>query len=408
LSTYAGDIDLIISALQPVAPRSFPVGYSSLQHFSVPELKEKYPDDHLYYYVPGSYSPDRPTGLLIALHGGGAGTSRESARGTVDPGSGAMAYGYTLYLPNSPYIAVGPSAPLSTTDDARWNMEGTDEYIAAVITESQHRFAIDPNRIVLTGISMGGIGAYALGLRMADRFEAVQAFAGYWERAFWKAALGTPFHLLHGTYDSVPPGDPQLDARPHYTDVAYARLAERLMRTDYMMATVYEEHPGTHTSGHPIEGPTVPGLERFFGWMLQQKRDPYQRRVVAATPADGDVSSPHNRWVSIEEVGSGTILFDQAKQAADTHWGESYDEWLRWGLSSQKVSSDGAFVDATYQGNNAHASASAATGYNSIDGHVARYDGIDPGPDGDMTITLSHYYRGRYQVNALMVRAGRR
>jgi hypothetical protein len=56
----------------------------------------------------------------------------------------------------------------------------------------------------------------------------------------------------------------------------------------------------------------------------------------------------------------------------------------------------------------AHASASAATGYNSIDGHVARYDGIDPGPDGDMTITLSHYYRGGYQVNALMMRAGRR
>jgi hypothetical protein len=48
------------------------------------------------------------------------------------------------------------------------------------------------------------------------------------------------------------------------------------------------------------------------------------------------------------------------------------------------------------------------TGFNSIDGQVARFDGIDPGPDGDMTITLSHYYRGGYQLNALMLRAGRR
>ena len=99
ISTYTGNIDVIVSALQPAAPRDFLLGYSGLQHFSVPELNEKYPDDHLYYYVPRSYSPDRPTGLLIALHGGGAGTSREAARGTVDPDSGAMAYGYSFISP---------------------------------------------------------------------------------------------------------------------------------------------------------------------------------------------------------------------------------------------------------------------------------------------------------------------
>ena len=174
LNTYAGDIDAVIAALKPVAPTAVQYGYSGEQHFTVPELQSQYWADQLYYYVPSSYNPSQPTGLFIGLHGGGAGSSREAARGIVDPASGYAAYGYTLYIPDSPYIAVGPSAPWSDTNDLRWQMAGAEQYIAAVIRESQTRFNIDPNRIVISGVSMGGTGAYAMGLRMADRFAAVQ------------------------------------------------------------------------------------------------------------------------------------------------------------------------------------------------------------------------------------------
>ena len=138
-----------------------------------------------------------------------------------------------------------------------------------------------------------------------------------WEQAYWRAGLGTPFNILHGTYDATPPGDPVLPYRPRYTDIAFARLAQRLLNIDHLMTQVYEEHPWGHTSGHTLEvGGALPELQRFFGWMTQQTRNPYQARVVAATPADGVVSSPHNRWVSINATRSGNILFDVTSQGS--------------------------------------------------------------------------------------------
>jgi hypothetical protein len=227
-------------------------------------------------------------------------------------------------------------------------MAGVEQYIAAVIKESQTRFNIDPNRIVISGMSMGGTGAYAIGLRMADRFAAVQPMAGMWAKAYWRAALGTPFHILHGTNDATPPGDPVLPYRARYTDIAFARLAQRLLNIDYLMTQVYEEHPWGHTSGHTLEvGGALPELQRFFSWMTQQTRNPYQARVVAATPADG-VGSFNNRWVSINATPSGDILFDVTSQGST---GDP-DPWFNWKLLHQKQALPGAVVDATYQGNN--------------------------------------------------------
>src|SRR4249919_978560 len=41
ISTYTGNIDEVVAALQPAAPTNFVVGYSGLQHFSLPELSQK-------------------------------------------------------------------------------------------------------------------------------------------------------------------------------------------------------------------------------------------------------------------------------------------------------------------------------------------------------------------------------
>ena len=95
-------------------------------------------------------------------------------------------------------------------------------------------------------------------------------------------------------------------------------------------------------------GGAQPGLERFFSWMTQQTRNPYQARVVATTPADGVVSSPHNRWVSINAIRSGNIMFDVASQYST---GDP-DPWFNWVLLHRKQAFPGAVVDATYEGNN--------------------------------------------------------
>jgi predicted esterase len=317
LAGRGAEIDRTLAALRPVPRREFTRGYSGLVRFSAPGLAAKYANDQLYYYVPASYDPAKPTGLLILMHGGGGPTKREYA-GRILQKDG---YAYSRFLEKSPYLTVSPSAPWDEKNDSRWTAREAEAHLAAVIAESEHRFAIDPHRIVLAGYSMGGMGAYGLGVRMADRFAAVSPGAGMWSLAYWKASRGTPFFIIHGANDAVPPGDPRRAHRPKYTDVAYARLADALL-TKYGLDHVYAENDKGHDTWE-----AVPEIKKFFAWMVHQRRDPFPRRVVAATPADGACPSPHNRWLSILEIGAGSLAFDAAEVIGETGWKETLAMW---------------------------------------------------------------------------------
>ena len=66
-------------------PRVYPAvkpGYYPELNFREPR-REKYPRDLLYFVVPSSYDPARPTGLIIFLHGGGLNTSRDAPEYTL-------------------------------------------------------------------------------------------------------------------------------------------------------------------------------------------------------------------------------------------------------------------------------------------------------------------------------------
>ena len=72
LAAYEGEIDPVLQSLgrqtyQPVKP-----GYHGEEHFASADFRKKHPDDLLYFVVPKDYRADRPTGLIVFLHGGGA------------------------------------------------------------------------------------------------------------------------------------------------------------------------------------------------------------------------------------------------------------------------------------------------------------------------------------------------
>ena len=346
LASFEGDLDAVLAGLRPSPRRGMEKGLSSLQHFSDPQLRAIYPEDHLYYFVPESYNPAEQMGLLILLHGGGSGTKREAAGRLLeqDPERG---HALTEYLADLPFITVSPSAPWSETSSKRWSLPEADDYIAGVITESMSRFAIDPDRIVLAGSSMGGMGAYDLGLRMSDRFAAVGPFSGSWQRAYWPVVLGTPFYIIHGVEDAVPPSDPVRDHRPKYTDVFYAQEADRLLNR-YGLAHVYAQHNKGHSSWDAL-----PELASFCSWVTHQRRDPLQGRVVVATPADGVCPSVHNRWLSILEVGDGEIVLDATRVVGTWGWTETLQHWQDCRIERDSVGMKGAAADAVYLGDNA-------------------------------------------------------
>jgi predicted peptidase len=65
----------------------------------------------------------------------------------------------------------------------------------------------DAQRVILTGISMGGAGAFSLGAAAASRFAGVSPICGYGDTSLAASLASTPVYVVHGTNDAVVPDD---------------------------------------------------------------------------------------------------------------------------------------------------------------------------------------------------------
>lgn len=103
------------------------------------------------------------------------------------------------------YIVVSPSCPKNTW----WDTEG----VLAVLDEVLGTHRVDFDRVYLTGMSMGGYGAWALGTAHPDRFAAIAPVCGGGEfaAAFMSshqkrdALLALGVWAFHGGKDPIVP-----------------------------------------------------------------------------------------------------------------------------------------------------------------------------------------------------------
>ncbi len=105
----------------------------------MPELREKHPDDLLYFMVPDTYRPNRSTGLIIFMHGGGHASLRTWPAYFMDMPDEDDDESSQLgdLFAATGMIAVGPSAPWDEDCSYRWCMKEADEYLASVIQGMQ-------------------------------------------------------------------------------------------------------------------------------------------------------------------------------------------------------------------------------------------------------------------------------
>jgi predicted peptidase len=86
----------------------------------------------------------------------------------------------------------------------------------ALLDQLQAIYAVDPKRIYLTGLSMGGYGAWEFALRYPGRFAAVVPIAGGYEgmRSVPENICdlqSVPLWVFHGASDTtVPPSESQV------------------------------------------------------------------------------------------------------------------------------------------------------------------------------------------------------
>lgn len=97
-----------------------------------------------------------------------------------------------------PFIVVSPQCPVGSY----WE---TDT-LTALLDEVMEHFAVDADRVYLTGLSMGGYGTFALGLQAHERFAAIAPICGggqgSWVRPVHSRVAAWVFH---GAKDKVVP-----------------------------------------------------------------------------------------------------------------------------------------------------------------------------------------------------------
>lgn len=149
-------------------------------------------------YVPPDYDPSRRYPLLIMMHGG-------SSNGNLFLGvvlgnnMDWQTYSQHLWDDYTPrwspdWIVVAPDG----FGQVLWRWMGEQD-VLDVLDDVQRHYSVDPDRIVLGGLSNGGLGAYAIGMRHAWRFSMVLAIAGApsWVQYAGGSPASEELRLLH-------------------------------------------------------------------------------------------------------------------------------------------------------------------------------------------------------------------
>lgn len=362
LEAYNGSIEAVLNKLKESEPKNWqnktPSGKIvkfSLPQFKTSEFNDKFPESCLYYYVPKDYSPDKPFGLLLYLHGGGPGVSPLSARIYVTK----YKLDKQVKSNNLPYIIVAPSYKNKGKSLIRWLRPESDEFLDSVIRESMYRFNIAPNKIILSGFSMGGSGAWHHAQRMSDRIAAMLTIAGGWRAVNFKGYTGLPMFIIFGQYDAfrkLPKIRKPRKADPEKNMMVYADQELTKLKIPHEFRW--------HIGGHTPLGDAAPEVSKFCEWAKDKKRNPFSPEVFALTPSGafvhikGFAPTLHNRWISILKTEPGPLEYQSySDKKTSGSWrpekGETPEQFYKRRWKKHAVRQYlGAWVDAKYSGNN--------------------------------------------------------
>lgn len=234
-------------------------------------------------YVPATYDPSKPYALLLCLHGAGF------------TGDAYLERWQTRL--NDDYILACPTLP-----QGNWWTRQATELAMATLEDVESRYHIDRDRVFLTGMSNGGIGAYLIGSHYAPVFAGIAPMAGGLDDVlfpFLENLRHTPLYIIHGAKDDVMP-------------VQLSRtITEELRRLGY--AFVYREHDRTHpiAGGHFFPREELPDL---VAWLAGRRRDPLPKRLTVVRDASHLV--PFG-WIRIDATDRIASFSDNLTDSRD-------------------------------------------------------------------------------------------
>lgn len=141
-------------------------------------------------FLPYNYTPDRKWPAIMFLHG--IGEQGNNAQACLTVGLGPE---IAKRADRFPFIAIFPQV------NGTWK-SATDEKIAIdTLEQAKREFSIDPDRVILTGMSTGGYGTWRIGAKYRDRFAALVPMCGYSYREGVNQLTTIPIWCWHFTGD---------------------------------------------------------------------------------------------------------------------------------------------------------------------------------------------------------------
>lgn len=226
--------------------------------------------------IPLTYQPSKGYGLVVCLHG--AGFTGEAYLERWQPRLG------------DEYLLACPTFP-----GGAWFTRQAEDLVVATIQSVQRRYHVDPDRIFLTGMSNGGIGAWLIGMHQAPLFAAIAPMASGLDDVlmpFLANLRNTPVYIIHGVKDQVMP-------------VELSRAIVRELKT-LGYPFVYREHEHEHpmAGGHYFPREELPDLVKWFN---AQRREPFPTKLTLVR--DASHFQPFN-WVRLDATDAIAAFSD--------------------------------------------------------------------------------------------------
>lgn len=191
-------------------------------------------------YLPKDYETEASWPLVLFLHGAGErGDDLEKVKMHGPPK--LIAAGKEF-----PFIVVSPQCP----KDMWWE----PIELIALLDDVSSKYKVDPDRIYVTGLSMGGFGSWRLATYAPTRLAAIAPICGGGETYWTKQFAHLPIWAFHGAKDSTVP----LERTQAMIDSLKKNGADPKL-------TIYPE------AGHDSWTETYDN-PAFYEWLLAQKR----------------------------------------------------------------------------------------------------------------------------------------
>jgi len=205
-------------------------------------------------YVPSSLRGQKNVPVILFLHGIG-----QRGEGGFVPAKGAAGVFARQYLDRVPAVVLLPQC----ANGRYWHDPEMERMVMAEIEQTAGEFGADAKRLYLTGVSMGGYGAWHMAAAHPEKFAAVVSIcggsplkAGDRFTPIARRVGGTPVWVFHGSDDAVVP-------------VSESRQMVEALKSVEGNRVRYSEYKGV---GHSVWLNAL-GERELLPWLLAQRLD---------------------------------------------------------------------------------------------------------------------------------------